>query len=146
MTGVERRLRVRLDDWRFWVGVAYAGVVLSIVAILFVDQRLNRESANRAATERATQVAQVHNCFQSANERPHLLGTLDAVQLNIQNSIDTLKEYLVASPSGPLVGARRSALKRNYVALKHIDALKREVKDAYPTVAACKKLQKTLLG
>ena len=43
---IESGIRRRLDDWRFWVGVSYAGVAFVVIALWWVNL-----TSDRADTE-----------------------------------------------------------------------------------------------
>lgn len=136
----EQRWRYRLDNWRVWVGIAYFGIALMIVALFFLNRDVTREQTARAATQRAAAVAQLENCYRQVDNNPDLVAIIDAVRLNAENSLTTAKAALAVDPSGPLAQVRRDGIDRARLAIAAAHEFREQILSSTPTLTSCNSL------
>ncbi len=58
-----------LDSWRFWVGVAYFGLVAVVIGLWIVNSNTVKNEAVRRVDRQALAIAVVLNCQQEAKRR-----------------------------------------------------------------------------
>lgn len=136
------QFRNRLDNWRFWVGVAYFGIVCTVVGLYFVNQRTSRTLAEQAAaaTQRSIETrSEAEAAFKACvgsiplleNFRRHVLGVNDGFATLVTNSRQGL---LASDPADPLYPVRVRNLIRLEKAAKDVAAVKTF---PVPTQASC---------
>lgn len=140
----ERGIRTRLDTWKFWVGVAYVGLIAVIVALFVIQRDLANEQARRTAAERAAAVGQVQQCRAQAESRPQLLSLVRAIRLNAANSATSLRGLLRLNPTGPSAELRRASLARARRSVNAADAFTRRLRENMPTDRECRALARRL--
>lgn len=137
MTG----LRLQVDTWRFWVGIAYLGIVLTIVGLYVVYVKQNREETKRLSEQRASAVQQVATCFTGVKNAPVVAGFIGGEKALITNSIDGNRAALKIKGQDPKLGdVRRASLKRLLVAKANIDILTTLIRKTTPTRKSCVQL------
>jgi len=139
-----RGVRVFLDSWKPWVGVAYVALVVMIVVLFFFNQDLAREQAAREATQRAGAISQRDNCLRMVENNPDLIAIIDAVQLNAQNNAESARAALAIEPEGPLANVRRASIARANAAIAAAQQFKEQIESTTPTLADCVALAKRL--
>jgi Na+/melibiose symporter-like transporter len=100
-------VRFALSDWRFWMGIAYFGLVMVIVGLFVLFNRTAREEAARAATAKSAGIAQVSQCFVAVRNAPVVDGFIRSHEAIIENGLLTNKASIAASPGDPLNPIRR---------------------------------------
>lgn len=136
----ERSIRERLDNWKFWVGVAYFGLALLVVWLFFLNQDIAREQAARTATAKANAVSTRDNCYRMVDNNPDLLSIITAIRLTSRNSIATSKAALRLAPDGALSDVRRASIKRNQRAMRAADKFRAQIVQSTPTEQRCDEL------
>lgn len=145
MARFELSIREHMSDWKFWVGVAYLGLILTVVALVVLFNRTAREEASRAASGKAAATTQVGQCFTSVKTAPVLKGFIDAHESIIQNSLLGNEAALKASPKDdPLRGIRVRSIVRLNAAQKNVDELRKLITAGTPTEKKCVALAASL--
>lgn len=140
------RITLRLDDWRFWVGVAYFGIAAVVLGLYVLFSRQTNETAKRVAIQRANAQAQVSQCANAVRNAPVVDGFAEAHHALIVNQILTTTAALqVAAPGDPLTKVRLASLRRLEVALTNANQLLDVVSNSTPTKAACNR-EAAMLG
>lgn len=137
MSEIEVKARHFLDNWRFWVGVAYLGVVFCLVVLYFLNRDIAREQAARAATQKAGAISQRDNCYRMVDNNPDLIAIIDAVELNAQNSVESSRASLEIDPDGLLAPVRRASIARALSAIDAADKFKEQIASNTPTLKRC---------
>lgn len=152
MTVDTTRLRLRLDSWQFWVGVAYFGLALVIVALWVVFSRQSDEAARRAVQQqeaasalKASNISQVNGCITAAQNRPIVFGFINGQAAIINSQIlSTSQALALTSADDPLYLVREKALTRLNSAANNNKALKELIIKTTPTLKQCKDLANKL--
>ncbi len=135
----------------YWFVLVIAIVAFSILAIVQYSQ--GKRLTATEASEGASRVARVENCYQSAESRPATLGILRTLEGTIHVNIDTTLALLEIQPTGPVADARRNSLQRlrseqilihNYVALTDSRLPRTFIRDGRPRVPQCEALARIL--
>ena len=152
MTGreLEAGVRGRLDNWKFWVGVAYFGLAAVVVALFFVNQRTQRAIADqqRAAGVHTAEIvanatSQYHLCLASIPELREINAFVAGVKVVHDTLLANSEALLAKTPrSSPLYAVRLRSLLR----LRRAARAAARVKFHIPTEAGCKALRKRLLA
>lgn len=138
----------KLDNWRFWMGVAYFGLVLVIVA-LWVDwartnadvARTSRVVAERHADIVANADAQYQQCLSSIPTFRHVNRFVSGVELVEQALLTNAKAAHVATPPG---SALYVAQAKNIVRLREAIEAARQVAFHVPVAGECRALRDRL--
>lgn len=130
-------VRFALSDWRFWMGIAYFGLVMVIVGLFVLFNRTAHEEAARAATAKSAGIAQVSQCFVAVRNAPLVDGFIRSHEAIIENGLLTNKASIAASPGDPLNPIRRRAIVRLTAAKANADELKRLTRATTPTRHSC---------
>lgn len=133
----ERRARVFLSDWHFWVGVAYFGLAAVVLALYILFGRTAREEASRAAAAKAASTAQVAQCFGGVKNAPVIAGFIRSHEAIIENGLIANRAAIAASPGDPLNAIRQRSIDRLTAAKANADELRRLIKGTTPTKRAC---------
>lgn len=133
MTG----MRLRVDSWRFWVGVAYFGIVVTIVGLYIIYTKQNREDTKRVAEARAAAVQQVATCFAGVKNAPVVRGFVAGQKALIVNGIDGNRAALKISQDAKLRAVREASLRRLLIADTNNDILAALIKKTTPTRKGC---------
>lgn len=134
-------VRVRVDSWRFWVGVAYLGIVLTIVGLYIVYVKQSREETKRVAEARATAVQQVAGCFAGVKNAPVVAGFIAGERALIVNSIDGNRAALkIHGQPAELTRIRNASLVRLSAARRNVNKLAELIAKTTPTRKACVQL------
>lgn len=144
MTRLERNAREYLSDWRVWMGVAYFGLAMTVVALWILFGRTAHEEALRTSSARASAATQVGQCFTSRKNAPIIEGFLRAHETLIDNSVRVTRESLGLGRTDPLHKIREQSLKRLLAAKRNAELLARRITKATPTKAACVRLARRL--
>lgn len=145
MTQLFRRVLPKIDNWYFWVGVAYFGLVATLIGLYVLYGRSGHEQSLRIADERATATAQVSNCISGVKSGPSIFEVIGAIELLTQNSITTTQQTLQITPmESPLFKIRKNSLNRLENAEKKVMHFKIFLVTHTPTISQCKKLAKQL--
>jgi hypothetical protein len=145
MARIERNAREIMSDWRFWMGVAYAGIILTVVALVFLFSKIAHEEASRTATARAGAATQVGQCFTSVKNAPVTEGFIDAHEAIIVNGLIANRASLNASPlNDPLHQIRLKSILRLEKAQRNVTQLRKLIRAATPTRKKCIDLAHTL--
>jgi hypothetical protein len=130
-----------LSDWRFWTGVAYFGIVCTIVALFVLFNRTAREDAYRVASTRAAATAQVVTCFASSKTAPVVRGFLTAHEVVIENSLIANQAALkLLGPRDPLYPILADSIVRLDEAKANAHDLIRLFGKTTPTRTSCTQL------
>jgi len=141
MTSLETPLRDRIDNWRFWVGIAYFGLAAVVVALFFLNRDISKQQAESAAKSRAATAAQVRSCADAVRNKPDVDGLLDAIRFNIADRITvTVAAQEAAPPSDPLIVVRQASLDRLHQKLDALDTFIAKVADRTPTKQKCNEM------
>lgn len=121
---VPAKITTRLDDWRFWTGVAYFALAFLMVWLYVVNSRTIREEATRRATELAAMQAAYRQCLGSIPSlnkiNTHLRGVNDLAETLTLNSLAVAS----TTPKGdPQYRTRRANLARLQAARAKIGAV-----------------------
>ncbi|MDQ3671682.1 MAG: hypothetical protein M3364_04485 [Actinomycetota bacterium] len=138
--GAERTLRGILDNWHFWMFVAFVGIALTLVWVVALNQRTARQEAGRVAEQRAENVARVEKCFSDLAQAPALHRILAALEQGFRNQLGAAQAALEADPGGPLRKVRRDSIRHNRAALADIRDYMATVQARTPTRAECRSL------
>lgn len=137
----ERRIRRRLDDWRFWVGVAYFGLAAVVMGLYLLFGRQSAEAAKRAAIQRASALSEVSNCANSVKNAPVGRGFIATQRAIITNSILTTTAALQAEDANdPLRHVRLASLARLEAGRMNLNRLNAIFIATTPTKAKCNRL------
>ena len=137
-------MRVFLDDWRPWVGIAYFALVVMMVVLFFLNRAVVREQAAREAETKAGAVSARDNCYRLADNNPDLLAIIAAVRLLSRNSIQASQAALAIDPTGPLAPVRRASIRRSRKAVIAADKFRDQIAGNTPTEARCDALAERL--
>lgn len=141
LNGAEKGVRQKLDDWRFWVGVAYFGLVAVVVALFFINRDISREQTREAAEQRASSVSQVSTCADAVRNAPDVEALIAAIRFNVSDRVAATKDAIRVAPEGdPLAKVRQESLVRLRNQLARIDRLTAGFRKSTPTRAKCNAL------
>lgn len=138
------RTRVKLDSWRFWISVAFAGIVVLFGCVIYLVSVKFSEDADRRTQAALANTTQVTSCITSARSSPQILKLLDFLDVIANNSIAANTAALKAQPTGPLVKVRQDSLRRLKPALPTIKAFRDGTTAGQRTIESCKALAKQL--
>lgn len=140
---VPDRIRIMLDNWRFWMGIAYLALACLVIALFFINARTT-SSAAHVARDEAIRVAQVKAaaassytaCLKSipalTGISRHLRGVNELAEVLLMNN----KSVLAITPrSDPLWKVRRASVVRLTAARDKIAAAQSL---PIPTPAQCR--------
>lgn len=145
MARIERNMREIMSDWRFWMGVAYFGITMTVVALVISFNRIAHEEATRTATARAAAATQVGQCFTAVKNGPVTQGFIDAHEAIIVNGLIANRAALAISPANdPLRTVRLKSIVRLEKAQRNVTQLRRLILAATPTRKKCIELADTL--
>jgi hypothetical protein len=136
----EEDVRHFLDNWKVWMGVAYFGLAALVVWLFFLNQTVAKETAARAATQKAGAVSQRDNCYRQIDNNPDLIAIINAVGQNSRNSILSAKAALKLEPTGPLVAVRLGTIARAQAAIAAAEKFQHQILKTTPTVRKCDEL------
>lgn len=140
---VPDRVRIMLDNWRFWMGVAYIALACLVVALFFINARTTssaahvaRDEAIRVAQVKAAAAASYTACLKSIPAltaiTTHLRGVNELAQVLLMNN----KSALAITPrSDPLWKIRHASVARLRAARDQIAAVRNL---PIPTRAQCR--------
>lgn len=141
MTFNEHSIRSQLDNWRFWVGVAYFGIALTVLGLYVLYSKQANESARRIAIQQATSQSQVTTCFNQVRNAPIIRGFVDGQKALIENNLITTIQSIEASgPKDPLYHIRLRAKLRLTRAESNIFKLEHLIDTTTPSKESCMKL------
>ena len=154
----ERRWRIRLDSWQFWVGVTYVGLAVAYVILLHVVNVQAKEAAERAASQKAANANQVAGCYQQIKDAPRVktfLHTFDLLAANdyvsARDSIRSSNLALEIAPDPILDPIRRDTRIQARIRVQRAGKVADVVEDfrkitraSTPTLAKCDRLAKML--
>lgn len=130
------RVRLRLDNWRFWMVIAYFALAFLVVWLYGVSAKTQREQSTRLATARATAAADYARCVASipqlAKINSFLRGESDLADTLARNSQAVLDATLIGDPQ---LETRRENLARLVAARDKIASVD---KFPVPTIPECK--------
>lgn len=143
--------QVRLDSWRVWMMVAFAGIVLLFICVLVLfakQQNANareRDRTQAAKTEALAQAKiansnQVGACVAAYRSAPNVLRILDVLDVLAGNSLMANRDALKREPDSPLTPIRRASLKRLGPAPHTIQVFRDATIKDQRTLAECKAL------
>jgi hypothetical protein len=135
-----RNARVKLDSWRFWIGVAYFGLVLLFVCILVLFSKQSDANARERTKLATANSASVGACVSAWRSAPNVLRILDLLDVLAYNSIKANRAAIEQDPMSPLTPIRRASLKRLAPAPQTIEVFRRGTKKDQKTLAECKML------
>jgi hypothetical protein len=139
------KLRQRLSEWHFWIGIAYIGLAMTVVGLVILFNRTAHEEATRTAKVKADSATQVGQCFTQVKNAPLTRGFLNTQEALIENGILSNEQSLAASrPDDPLRAVRIASLARLSAAKENVSDLKAIILKNTPTEQRCLKLAHTL--
>lgn len=136
----EARIRTFLDNWRWWVGVAYFGLAGCVLALAMLFMSQSRSETDRRVGDTAT----VLECLQRVSRVPSTLQVVAALEQSILNQIQTTREAINADPESSLAQVRVDSLKRLTVALSQVSAFRKSVVETAPSRSNCEDLARAL--
>lgn len=151
MKVIPSALRRHLDDWPFWVGVAYFGLVSVVVALYFLNSRTAQAQADSARNE-AVRIAEQRAAAESAYSRcadsikptrkvsTHVMGVNEAFQVLLANSI---RNHQATPPSNPQYEAQQVNIRNLRKAIRKVAAVK---SFPAPTVKECEQRRRDALA
>jgi hypothetical protein len=138
-----------LDDWRFWMGVAYFGLILVICALWINYDRVNADAARTArivAARHAEVVAnadsQYQQCVQSGPVFSHVNKFIFGVEAVEQALLTNTETTHRATPPGSAIYATQTA---NIARLRDAIQAARLVAFPVPTATQCRALRARLM-
>lgn len=140
----QAQARRRLDSWRFWISVAFAGIVILFGCVIYLVSNKFSEDADRRTQAALANTTQVASCITSARSAPNVLHLLDFLDVLANNSIISNESALKAQPTGPLVKTRKDSLRRLRPALPTIEAFRLATERGQRTISDCKALASKL--
>lgn len=144
MTGEERTRHV-LDNWKFWIGVAYVGLAATVVALFVLFSRTAHEEAVRVSQQRTARQAQVTSCVSSARAAPAIQAILTAIESLAKNSIIASDQALAVESSGdPLRPIRLASRRRAIRARDSVRSFRQRFVAGTPTLKRCATLARQL--
>lgn len=143
-----KKLRRYLDDWRFWMGIAYFGLVLVTVALWINYDRVSADTARTIKVEAARHAdivanadAQYTQCVESIPTLRHvndfIVGVAGLEQALLKNNIAA---HQATPPTTPLYAAQILNIARLRVAIRSA----KQVAFTVPTKATCVALRDSL--
>jgi len=133
----EERARGFLDSWKFWVAIAYFGLVAVIVALYFLNRDVSREQAARAAEQKAGALAQRDDCYRRLEANPDLLALLETMADDRRDRIQASLDSIAAQPDSELNAIRRESIAKSRRAIRGIDRFTRQIQAATPSIDEC---------
>lgn len=144
MTGEEQARHV-LDNWKFWVGVAYVGMTGVVVALFILFSKTSHEEAVRVAEQQTAKRAQVVQCVAQAKGVPAIKAILNSIVLLANNSIIASSEAIrLAAPGDPLLHVRIESRRRAMTARTNVKKFKDLYLKQTPTIEKCRGLAQAL--
>lgn len=128
---MEERIRRALNDWRFWMGVAY--FVLALVFVLWVYQHksLSNETAHRIAIEDAGKQEAVASCYAKARDLKPTIRFMD----NLIAIAENQRSLLANEPERDKI-----AIDKNAKTIQDLHLFERKLLLETPTLKSCKRL------
>jgi len=121
--------------------VAYFGIIAVLIWQISLSNRQAREEATRTATQQASAVTQVAQCFASVKNAPVVNGFIDAQEALITNSLLGNEAALAITPlNDPLRPIRVASIRRLRKADENVKDLRRLISESARTRAKCIKL------
>lgn len=137
---IENKVRHRLDNWKFWMLIAYFGLVFVMVWLFFLNRQTAEQAAARQAQQKAANTAQVADCYQALRNAPALMGILDSVDLLAESSMKSSKAALQADPDSLLTPVRRASIERLERAREGVAVFAKAMVEQTPTLPECNHL------
>lgn len=132
------QVRGKVDNWRFWMVLAYFGIVLALCGLLVVYLKANSEETKRVASTRATEIQAVTTCFAAVKNAPVVAGFLAGQNALIINGIDGNQAALKIKGQDPKLRAvREESLARLKIAQANVTTLATLIKGTTPTTDSC---------
>lgn len=137
MTG----LRFRVDNWRFWMTIAYVGISIGLVGAFVALEKASSEEAKRVAEQRASAIQQVTTCFGGVTNAPVVAGFIAGQKALISNSLDGNRAALkIKGEPAKLVKIRHQSITRLTSAETNVNILAALIKKTTPKKTDCIKL------
>lgn len=134
-------VRVKVDNWRFWMVIAYFGIVLALCGLLAVYLKASSEETKRIAETRASAIQQVTSCFVAVKNAPVVAGFVAGTKALIANGIDGNEAALEIKGQPPkLVKIRHQSITRLTKARRNVNNLAALIQKTTPTKKGCVKL------
>lgn len=136
------RLRNHLDDFNFWIGIAYFGLVLVVIALFFLNERTAHTEA-KAAAERAAIASRLlseaeatyQGCVSSIPQLRRISQHISGVNEGFDTMVANARALVESTPkSDPQYPVRLANLLRISSAQQDVAAI-RELH--VPTVKEC---------
>lgn len=143
----EAKVRNFLVKPWLWMGIAYFGLVITLVAYAGVRREFVKEQTIRIATEKAANIDKVNTCFKTHTQLPVTLRFFGLLETIAENQRDGLTNNLNTHPGDPrAVGPTGwvMTLKRTNTVLNDLRSLERRTLDTTPTKEECKALAERL--
>lgn len=146
---LERSVRHRLDNWKFWVAIAYLGLAATVVGLFFINQSTQNTVAKQAKDEaiHAAEIAsnakaQYTQCLTSSPLLEKINDFIDGVRI-VEHSLILNSRANLGSTNkkDPQYKVRQANLNRLVRASKVADSVDFPV----PTKAQCKERRDQLL-
>lgn len=141
---VESRVRKYLDSWRFWMGVAYFGLAMCMLALYVLFATQADERAARLAQQRALNTSQVSQCLQSLDSGPAIRAITASLEETTRNAIITTEDLLARAPVGEVAAIRRASLVKLRQSLVGIREFDSRIVETTPTLQECRGLAERL--
>ena len=146
---IENGLRVRLDDWRFWMGIAYFGLALTLVAIVLIVVR-NEHTAAAVAAQAAVHQSEIQsNAISQYQQCLHSIPLTKKINL-FAESVLVVQSTILSSSEAILKNTPKSS-KLYKVRLHNVEQLQlattlpEEIHFNVPTLKSCQSLEQRLL-
>lgn len=147
---VERTLRERLDNWRWWMGVAYFGITSLIVGLVIIGNRTAHTAAREAAQTAAHQSEIVSNADTQYSACLKSIPTLISINHFVRTSLlvdKTILENSVAVLRNTKPGTRLYKVRvRNVSTLRAALVAPEHIYFKVPTMKECAVLEAKLLS
>lgn len=136
--------RLFLDNWRFWIIVAYILLAALIILLFRINSDIAKENANEAAQAKAFAVSRVEACRAAIRVVPDQLVTLGTVERLARAARDTLQDLVDQMPNSPLTPTRVRAIQRYDNSLEQLAAYALRIANEAPSPEECQKLGQQL--
>lgn len=140
----EKEARAKLDSWRFWISIAFAGIAILTIGMIYLVSVKFSQDADRRAQLKISNSTQVVTCITAARSTPNVLRFLDLISVLTNNSIAANRAALAADPRGPLSVIRRDSLRRLRPAVPTIRLFRNATIKARRTIPECRALARKL--
>lgn len=141
----EREARAKLDSWRLWISIAFAGIAILTIGMIYLVSAKFSQDADRRAQQKVANATQVVTCITAARSAPNVLRLLDLLGVLARNSIIANQAALKTDPKGPLSKVRKDSLRRLRPSLSTISVFRKATIKSRRTIAECRALA-TKLG